>query len=370
MKNYYLLLFLLISNFIFSQENEKKNIEITLKNYLEGTSYSQPEQIKKAFFKDANLYLDKKDQDVWIVPITKYASWFENEKQGEFNGRIGTILQIDINNNIATAKAEILFTKNNARYIDLFLIKKIDGNWKIISKTASSINSNQHGNRILFIVSNAHFYGDSELPTGNSYSEIVNAYDTFYQAGYSIDFVSPNGGSIPLAYINTSDTLQKKYLYQPDFMYALKNTKAPQEVNPKNYKAVHYIGGGSALFGVPENKSIHKIVMQIYEEQDGIISSVCHGTAGIVHLKTNNGEYLVNSKTINGYPDAFERKDAEYFKEFPFLITKTIEERGGTFVYSPRNKVHVEVDGHIVTGQNYLSSKYVALKIIKMLEQK
>ena len=57
----------------------------------------------------------------------------------------------------------------------------------------------------------------------NSYSEIVNAYDTFKKAGYTVDFVSPKGGSIPLAYINTTDSLQKTYLYNADFMYALKN---------------------------------------------------------------------------------------------------------------------------------------------------
>ncbi len=219
----------------------------------------------------------------------------------------------------------------------------------------------------MFIVSNAHFYGDTQLATGNSYSEIVSAYNTFSKAGYTIDFVSPEGGSIPLAYINTSDPLQKKYLYNADFMYALKNTKAPNEISPELYKAVHYVGGGSAMFGVPENKEIQTISMSVYENYDGIISSVCHGTAGIVHLKTKDGNYLVDGKNVNGYPDSFENPKKEYLKQFPFLIQKTIEERGGTFLHSPRNTAHVQVDGNLVTGQNYLSSKGVAEKIIEML---
>ena len=369
MKRYFILLVVLSLNQISFSQSEIKSIENTLLDYIEGTSYNHPDQIQKAFYTDANLYLDSKDNGMRVVPISQYISWFKKGEQGEFTGRVGNILSIDYFGNVAYAKAEVLIPESSLRYVDLFILKKVNNQWKIISKTANSETSNLKGDRILFIVSNAHFYGDSNLATGNSYSEIINAYDTFVKAGYTVDFVSPEGGSIPLAYINTSDELSKSYLYNPDFMYALKHTKKPAEINPKNYKAVHYIGGGSAMFGVPENTAIQNIVMTIYEDHRGIISSVCHGTAGIVHLKTKSGKYLVEGKRVNGYPDAYERKDAEHFKQFPFLITQTIEERGGDFNYSPRNTVHVEVDGNLVTGQNYLSSKPVALKIIEMLKK-
>ena len=97
-------------------------------------------------------------------------------------------------------------------------------------------------------------------------------------------------------------------------MYALKHTKKPKEINAKDYKAVHYIGGGSAMYDVPKNKEIQKITMTIFEEYNGIVSSVCHGTAGIVNLKTKDGKYLVNDRIISGYPEAYEKEDAEYFK--------------------------------------------------------
>lgn len=357
------------SNLSFCQ-TEESQIKMTLFNYLNGTSYNRPKLIEKAFSTEANLYLTKSNSEHWIVPISEYICWYKNATPGKFNGRTGNILSLEYFKNIAMAKVEVLIPEKNDRYVDMILLKKIENEWKIISKSADSEKSNANSHRILFIVSNAHYYGDSDLPTGNSYSEIINAYDTFKKAGYTVDFVSPNGGSIPLAYINTTDALQKEYLYDADFMYALKTTKKPEQINPEDYQAVHYIGGGSAMFDVPQNESIQKIVMTIYEEQNGIISSVCHGTAGIVHLKTKDGKFLIAGKTVNGYPDAFEKEGAEYFKQFPFLITKTIEEHGGIFEYSPRNSVHVEVDGNLITGQNYLSSKSVALKIIENLENR
>ncbi len=359
---------LFVSFNLFSQ-SETSLIRETLKNYINGTSYNNIPQINKAFHDSSNLYLDNKDKGLRIVPIATYTSYFKNGTPGTFNGRIGKIISVDQFENIAFAKAEILMPKRKMQFIDMFLLKKLDGQWKIISKSATSTQSNKQGDRILFVVSNAHFYKGTKLRTGNSFAEIVNAYDTFSKAGYTVDFVSPEGGALPLAYINTSSTLEKEYLYNPDFMAALENTFKPEYLEAKNYKAVHYIGGGSAMFNVPFNKAIQTLVMQVYEEHNGIISSVCHGTAGIVNLKTKDGNYLVNGKTINGYPEAYERKESEQFKSFPLLIQKGIEDHGGTFKYAPRNTAHVEIDGRVITGQNYLSSKPVAEAIIKMLEK-
>ena len=119
-----------------------------------------------------------------------------------------------------------------------------------------------------------------------------------------------------------------------------------------------------------DNKKIQVISMEIYEKYHGIISSVCHGTAGIAHLKTRDGKYLVAGKSISGYPDAYENQSAAYFQQFPFKIQETIEQRAGEFKYSARNQAHVEVDGRVITGQNYLSSALVAEKIIELLNAK
>ena len=362
------LIIILSFNQAFSQ-SEEEQIQKTLMNYINGTSFNHKDLIDKAFYKDADLYLSK-NNDLWVVPASKYISWFKEKNAGKFFGRTGRILSIDIEQDIATAKVEIIIKPRKMRVTDVFLLKKLGSGWKIMSKAAAYRDYKDTNNeRILFIVSNAHFYGNSELRTGNSFSEIVNAYHTFTNAGYVVDFMSPEGGAIPLAYINTSSEREKKYLYDNDFMTQLSHTKRPEEVDTKHYKAVHYIGGGSAMYGVPENKAIHKIVMKIYEEQNGIVSSVCHGTAGIVHLKTSNGKYIYDGKRINGYPDAYERKEGDYYKQFPFSIDGLIKKRGGVFKYSERNVPHVEVDGRLVTGQNYVSSEPVAKKIIEILKK-
>ncbi|WP_161634428.1 nuclear transport factor 2 family protein [Aquimarina pacifica] len=139
MKQLFLLLILLNSYSLFSQ-SAYDQIQETLQNYLQGTSYNRPEQIKKGFHEDANLYLTNKEKSLWIVPIVEYAGWFAKREKDVFNGRKGKILAVDIENDIAMAKAEITQTKNSKVYIDIFLLKRIEGAWKIISKAATTRN--------------------------------------------------------------------------------------------------------------------------------------------------------------------------------------------------------------------------------------
>lgn len=365
MKKIVLAILGLICQFAVAQ-TERALVAKILQNYIEGSSYNKTELLLSAFAEDATLYLTGKNGFKRYTP-KEYSDFFKGKKAGEFNGRIGEILSVEIEKDIARAKVEIFSPEKKWRYIDLFLLKKLDNEWKIISKTATKTDGVENGNKVLFIVSNASFYGNTDIPTGNSFSEIVHAYDTFSKAGFNIDFLSPKGGDVALAYINTSDEMMKDYVYNKDFMHALKHTKSPEEINTKDYKAVQYIGGGGAMFQVPENKAIQDIVMTIYEKQNGVISSVCHGTAGIVHLKTSNGNYLVDGKRVSGYPDDYENTKKPYFKTFPFLIKKTIEDRGGNFKFSPRGESHVEVDGRLVTGQNYNSSKGVSEKVIEII---
>jgi putative intracellular protease/amidase len=380
MRHLFTLLFILVISISIQQpslasEISNKNqtnvpaIEQVLRDYIEGTSYNNKQQIAKAFNPAADLLLEKEGQAFTKVAVTEYLGWYKPENQGKFNGRIGEILQIDVSGDLASAKVEIIIPSQQRRFVDLFLLKNVDKQWQIISKAAAKQATNQNGVRILFIVSSAHFHGTSKLPAGASFSEIVNAYHSFKEAGYTVDFVSPEGGAVPLSYIDTSNALHKNHLYDSEFMFALKNTKKASQLLAKDYRAVHYIGGSNAMYGVADNAEISRLVMDIYEKHKGIISAVCHGTAGIVNLKTTDGRYLVDGKRISGYPEDFEKTAAEYFKQFPFLIKKTVLDRNGTFHFGKPDDAYIEVDGRIVTGQNHQSSALVAAAIIKQLQK-
>ncbi|WP_299223727.1 type 1 glutamine amidotransferase domain-containing protein [uncultured Aquimarina sp.] len=222
--------------------------------------------------------------------------------------------------------------------------------------------------RILFVTSNAHFYGDSDIESTNHFPEIIFAYEEFIKEEFLVDFVSPKGGEIAVGYIYSSDAITKKYLYDADFMNKLQHTKSPIQIDYKKYAAVYYTGGGSAMFTVPESKEIQEISMNIYEKNKGIISSICHGTAGITNLKKEDGTFLISNKKITGFPDAFEDKKANYYQEFPFSIQEKVVENGGDFKFSKNGWDNYYLqDGRIITGQDPTSATIVAKKVIEMI---
>ena len=129
-------LVVMMSTFSLAAQSEFEQIEETLNHYLYGTSYNDLERIDSAFYKDATLYLTGRNGFRVYTP-KEYAAFFSGREKGVFNGREGQILEISIEKDIAGAKAEIIIPSLNRRYIDWFILKKIEGRWLIISKTAT-----------------------------------------------------------------------------------------------------------------------------------------------------------------------------------------------------------------------------------------
>lgn len=222
--------------------------------------------------------------------------------------------------------------------------------------------------RILFVLASSKVHGRSTLPASISFGEVVHAWDTFQAAGYAIDFVSPDGGEVPILDRYVGQDMQPRRKDER-IMSGLRNTARPDQIDPARYRAVYYVGGSNAIYGVPEHPVLQRIAVQVYERNGGVVSAVCHGTAGLVNLKLADGRYLLAGKRVTGYPEEHERQGEAYFKQFPFLIRKTVEARGGLFHALDGDQAYIEVDGRLVTGQNYASAKQVAQAVVEILRR-
>ena len=112
-------------------QSEIQLISATLMDYIDGTGNGEPERLKKAFHPDFNLYTVKEDDSLWVRNGEEYIGYF---KQGEKSNRIGRIINIDYENNAATAKVEIVMPGRGV-YYDYFLLLKYEGSWKIVHKS-------------------------------------------------------------------------------------------------------------------------------------------------------------------------------------------------------------------------------------------
>lgn len=129
-------LYLLSFTLLAYGQTESEKLRIPIDDYMIGSSYNYPEQIVRAFADSAILYLTKDGAPFPMRPQA-YADLFAKREAGKFNGRIAKLISTEIYNDIATAEIEIKIPKINARFIDLLLLQKYEGDWKIISKTAT-----------------------------------------------------------------------------------------------------------------------------------------------------------------------------------------------------------------------------------------
>lgn len=134
------ILILLCCKIVVAQ-SETSLIEKTLQSYMEGSSYNKLDMLESAFTVDATLCLTSKNEFKVFTP-KEYSALFKNREPGKFNGRYAKVLAIDIVKDIATAKVEISIPESKMLFIDLFLLKKTENEWKIISKTATRIDGN------------------------------------------------------------------------------------------------------------------------------------------------------------------------------------------------------------------------------------
>ncbi len=120
----------LLTSLIAFGQNDKEGVEAALMDYMEGTSKGDLSRIKRAFTETAALYTVNNDGSLKRIPIAQYIGYF---KEGQTNDRKGKIVSIDIVNNAANAKVEIV--SRGWKFTDYMLLLKIKGSWKIINKS-------------------------------------------------------------------------------------------------------------------------------------------------------------------------------------------------------------------------------------------
>ncbi|MFT3826368.1 MAG: type 1 glutamine amidotransferase domain-containing protein [Chitinophagaceae bacterium] len=221
--------------------------------------------------------------------------------------------------------------------------------------------------RILFVVTSHNQKGSTGEPTGYYLGEVSHPWEVLHDAGYEIDFVSPQGGKAPVDGFDLSDPVNKKFWEDKKYHEKVEHTMTPAQVKAEDYDAIFYAGGHGAMWDLADNKELAAIAAKIYEK-GGIVSAVCHGPAGLVNIKLSNGKYLVAGKKVNAFTNE-EEKAVGLDKIVPFLLESQLIERGVQFEKSGLWQPHVTVDGRLVTGQNPASAAGVGKAVLTILQQ-
>ncbi len=214
-------------------EPEQAAVKDVIESYLYGSSYNDPVAIQSAFYHSADMYLDHKDHPIFKMTPAEYAALFEQRDHGAFNGRYGKITTIDVFGGIATAQAEILIPTGNSLYMDMFILKKLDGEWKIISKAAGRNDTERTGKSALILVQNT--------PRAASLMQIADAYEAAASAGNTVEFATADCAAVRFEDVNMSDAKQRAILYDQTIMFALGHPLCAETLAPSDYATAEVV---------------------------------------------------------------------------------------------------------------------------------
>ena len=219
--------------------------------------------------------------------------------------------------------------------------------------------------KILFVVTSHDKKGDTGENTGYYLGEVSHPWEVLHKAGYEIDFVSPKGGTPPVDGFDLKDPVNREFWENKEYKNKIDHSLKPSEINPGDYSTIFYAGGHGAMWDFADHTELSAIASKIYEN-GGIVAAVCHGPAGLVNIKLNNGKYLVDGKKINAFTNE-EEAEVKLTNVVPFLLEDKLKERGAKFEKSGLWQNHVVTDQRVITGQNPQSAKSLGKAILKEL---
>ncbi|WP_347108505.1 type 1 glutamine amidotransferase domain-containing protein [Paenarthrobacter sp. S56] len=224
--------------------------------------------------------------------------------------------------------------------------------------------------RILHVVTNVSHYDDPSHPTGLWLSELVHAWEVFEEHGFEQAIVSPQGGPVPLEprslKFPSYDKAAKAWHADPARMALLENTASPDGIDSTDFDAIYFTGGHAVMYDFPDSEGLQKITREIWE-QDGIVSSVCHGYCGLLNTRLSDGSLLVEGRKVTGFAWQ-EEVLARVDKLVPYNAEEEMKKRGALYEKARLPFVSYAVaDGKLVTGQNPGSAKETARKVAALL---
>ncbi len=225
--------------------------------------------------------------------------------------------------------------------------------------------------KILMILTSHDTLGATGKPTGFWLEEFAAPYYAFLDSGADITLASPLGGQPPLDPKSDEPDAQteatQRFKNDPQAQAALASTQRLADVKAGSFDAVFFPGGHGPLWDLAENGYVMALIKDFYANGK-IVSAVCHAPAVFRHVKTTEGQFLVNDRNVTGFSNA-EEEAVGLTDVVPFLVEDMLKDHGARYTSADDWQPHIVVDGRLITGQNPASSVGVADAVIKQLHE-
>jgi putative intracellular protease/amidase len=212
--------------------------------------------------------------------------------------------------------------------------------------------------------------GDTGHATGSWVEEVAAPYYILADAGVDVTIASIAGGKVPFDPNSEKPDAVKaeaaqRFLKDAAVQAVLQTTLALESLNPAEFDGIFLPGGHGVVWDLPQSEILASW-LQNYDSAGKIIAAVCHGPAGLTGATRADGKPLVAGRKVTGFTNA-EEEAVGLSKVVPFLLESKLRELGGVFESGGDWQPYAVQDGHLITGQNPMSSELVGEKILAAL---
>ncbi|MDE1164661.1 MAG: type 1 glutamine amidotransferase domain-containing protein [Pseudomonas sp.] len=223
--------------------------------------------------------------------------------------------------------------------------------------------------KILMILTSHDQLGDTGKKTGFWLEEFAAPYFTFKDAGAQLTLASPKGGQPPLDPKSDEPDAQtaatERFAKDAAAQQALAHTVPLAGLKADDFDAVFYPGGHGPLWDLANDAHSIALIEAFYAAGKPV-AAVCHAPGVLKNVKTADGEFLVKGKKVTGFTNT-EEAAVQLTDVVPFLVEDALKANGGLYSKAADWAVYVQVDGHLITGQNPASSEAAAEALLKQL---
>jgi putative intracellular protease/amidase len=223
--------------------------------------------------------------------------------------------------------------------------------------------------KVLIVLPSYDQLGNTGKQTGFWLEEFTSPYYEFIDNGYDVAIASPKGGKPPVDPMSRQKENQtestQRFEKDKAAQGTLENTMVLSQVSASDYDTLFLPGGHGPMWDLSADKNMKKLVEDFYSDKK-IISTVCHGPAGLLQATDQDGNSILKDKKITGFTNN-EESIVGLTKVVPFSLENRMKELGGKFEKGQDFKPFVVSDGQLITGQNPKSSILAAEKVVEIL---
>lgn len=239
--------------------------------------------------------------------------------------------------------------------------------------------------KVLIVLSSQEQLGQSQIKTGVWLPDATHPYFGLTNGGYEVDFASPMGGAVPVEAksdprnmnsMNADDAITRGFLSDQVTVDKLASTKKLSEVQAKDYAAIVVAGGMAAMYDLPTNADLKRVIRDFWE-QNKVISAIHYGVYGLLKMTTGSGKEVLRGVELTAVSREEEQRWAQALGWDPALLSPNgflqdqIKKEGAGYKSAPSftSYTFAGAQKHFLTAQQSFSGMELGIKLAKSLEQ-